>query len=208
LRDGLYWIVDSAPGSREVRFGKSDNADDGYLNRGFLLRMTGEISGQMSLTAATEVIGNPASTNVNDIRWRSGRERVRCGQEMKNDEAEADKVSMRLKDLRLASELLAEAVKQENGARERIAERYCIQKSVITDRVKRMEQFFNVKLFTGAQRKTPTEAGKVMAVRGPQLMGVIELFTTMLRDASEPRRSLLEESGRSLRQSTTHDKEV
>lgn len=113
---------------------------------------------------------------------------------MKNEETKADKASMRLKDLLLTSELLAEAVKQENGARERIAERYDIQKSVITDRVRRMEQVFKVELFTGIQRKTPTEAGKVMAEYGPQLIGAIEHFAGMLRDASERRRSSLEES--------------
>jgi DNA-binding transcriptional LysR family regulator len=113
---------------------------------------------------------------------------------MKNEETEANKASMRLKDLLLTSELLAEAVAQENGARERIAQKYEIQKSVITDRVRRMEQFFNVELFTGAQRKTPTEAGKVMAEYGPQLIGVIEHFAEMLREASEQRRSSLEES--------------
>lgn len=104
---------------------------------------------------------------------------------MKNDETEADKASMRLKDLQLTSELLAEAVAQENGARERIAERYGIQKSVITDRVRRMERFFGVDLFKGPQRKTPTKAGEQMAKYGPRLIEEIEHFAETLRDASE-----------------------
>jgi DNA-binding transcriptional LysR family regulator len=104
---------------------------------------------------------------------------------MKNDETEADKASMRLKDLRLASELLAEAVAQENGARERVAERYGIQKSVITDRVRRIEKFFGVDLFKGTQRKTPTRAGEKMAKYGPMLISEIEDCAVMLRRASE-----------------------
>jgi DNA-binding transcriptional LysR family regulator len=104
---------------------------------------------------------------------------------MKSDESEADKASMRLKDLQLTSELLAEAVAQENGARERIAERYGIQKSVITNRVKRIEQFFGVNLFEGPQRKTPTSAGKWMAKYGPEIVTEIEQFAERLRDVSE-----------------------
>ena len=102
---------------------------------------------------------------------------------MKSDEAEADKASIRLKDLQLTAELLAEAVAQENGARDRIAERYGIRKSVITDRVRRMERFFSVDLFTGPQRKTPTAAGRLMAKHGPKLIGEVERFVGILRDA-------------------------
>ena len=104
---------------------------------------------------------------------------------MKSDETEAGKASMRLKDLQLTAELLAEAVAQENGARERIAERYGIQKSVITDRVRRMERFFSVDLFTGPQRKTPTASGRLMAKYGPMLIGEIERFVGILRGARE-----------------------
>lgn len=101
---------------------------------------------------------------------------------MKSDETKAD---MRLKDLQLTSELLAEAVAQENGARERIAEKHGIQKSVITDRVRRIEQFFGVNLFEGPQRKTPTGAGKWMADYGPKIVIEIEEFAERLREASE-----------------------
>jgi DNA-binding transcriptional LysR family regulator len=102
---------------------------------------------------------------------------------MKSDVTKADKTSMRLKDLHLTAELLAEAVAQENGARDRIAERYGIRKSVITDRVRRMERFFSVDLFTGPQRKTPTAAGRLMAKHGPKLIGEVERFVGILRDA-------------------------
>jgi DNA-binding transcriptional LysR family regulator len=105
--------------------------------------------------------------------------------QIKGDEVEADKSSMRLKDLRLTAELLAEAVAQENGARERIAERHGIQKSVITDRVRRMEHFFGVSLFTGPQRKRPTEAGRLMAKYGPKLIEEIEHFAEILRSAGK-----------------------
>jgi DNA-binding transcriptional LysR family regulator len=104
---------------------------------------------------------------------------------MVNGETEADKASMRLIDLQMTSDLLAEAVAQENGARERIAEKYEIQKSVITDRVRRMERFFGVALFKGPQRKTPTRAGEQMAKYGPRLIEEIEHFAETLRDASE-----------------------
>ena len=104
---------------------------------------------------------------------------------MTSGETEADKASMRLKDLQLTSELLAEAVAQENGARERIAERYGLQKSVITDRVRRMERLFGVDLFKGPQRKTPTRAGEQMAKYGPRLIEEIGHFAEMLRDAHE-----------------------
>jgi hypothetical protein len=104
---------------------------------------------------------------------------------MKKDADDADKTSMRLKDLQLTAELLSEAVAQENGARERVAERRGIQKSVITDRVRRMERFFEVKLFTGPQHKTPTAAGRKMARYGPQLMEEIGHFAEILRNAQE-----------------------
>ena len=97
---------------------------------------------------------------------------------MKNDE-------MRLKDLRLATELLVEAVGQENGARERVAKRYGIQKSVITNRVQRIEEFFGVDFFKGAQRRTPTKAGEKMAKFGPKLIDAFEHCAVMLRRASE-----------------------
>lgn len=104
---------------------------------------------------------------------------------MKNEETEANKADMRLKDLQLTSELLAEAVAQENGARERIAEKHRIQKSVITDRVRRIEQFFGVNLFEGPQRKTPTTAGKWMAKYGLEIVTEIEQFAERLREVSE-----------------------
>ncbi|MGM4990521.1 LysR family transcriptional regulator [Tardiphaga sp. 841_E9_N1_2] len=104
---------------------------------------------------------------------------------MKSGDTEADKASMRLKDLQLTAELLSEAVAHENGARERVAERHGIQKSVITDRVRRMERFFEVKLFTGPQRKTPTAAGRKMAQYGPKLMEEIGHFAAILREAHE-----------------------
>ncbi|ACF02304.1 hypothetical protein Rpal_3805 [Rhodopseudomonas palustris TIE-1] len=103
------------------------------------------------------------------------------------DDIEADRASMRLKDLQLTAELLSEAVQQENGARERVAGRHGIRKSVITDRVRRMERFFGVDLFTGPQRKTPTEAGRLMAKYGPRLIEEIEHFAGILRDASVSR---------------------
>ncbi|WP_445491047.1 LysR family transcriptional regulator [Rhodopseudomonas sp. RCAM05734] len=104
---------------------------------------------------------------------------------MKMDTEGADKASMRLKDFQLTAELLSEAVAQEDGARERVAERHGIQKSVITDRVRRMERFFEVKLFTGPQRKTPTAAGRKMARYGPRLIDEIGHFADILRDAQK-----------------------
>jgi hypothetical protein len=108
------------------------------------------------------------------------------GANMNNDTTDAPKTSMRMQDLRLTVELLGEAVEQERGARERIAERYGIRKSVITNRVDRMETFFGVMLFTGPQRKTPTAAGRVMARYGPRLIQEFEEFAGMLQDASKP----------------------
>lgn len=92
---------------------------------------------------------------------------------------------MRLKDLRLTTELLVEAVANERGARERIADRHGIQKSVITDRVGRIEQFFGIALFDGPQRKSPTNAGKMMARYGPRLLEEIGHFGAMLQEARD-----------------------
>lgn len=93
--------------------------------------------------------------------------------------------SLRLKDLQLVTELLAEAVEREARARERIANRYGIQKSVITDAVGRIERFFGVEMFCGPQRKTPTAAGRQVARWGPRLLSEIEYFAEMLRDARD-----------------------
>jgi DNA-binding transcriptional LysR family regulator len=97
----------------------------------------------------------------------------------------AETESMRLSDFRLATDLLIEAVDQEHGARDRIAERYGIRKSVISNQVERIELFFDVKLFTGPQRKTPTAAGRVLATHGPRLLKMVEDFGGMLRDAQD-----------------------
>lgn len=104
---------------------------------------------------------------------------------MKEKTTAASTESMRLIDLQTTVELMVEAVAIEHGARERVAERHRIQKSVITNRVGRMEEFFGVALFTGPQRKTPTAAGKLMARYGPKLLEEIDHFAGMLRDASE-----------------------
>lgn len=92
---------------------------------------------------------------------------------------------MRLKDLELVAELLAEAVANEEGARDRVAVRHGIQKSVISDRVQRIERYFNVPLFTGPQRKTPSAAGELMARYGPKLIDEMHHFAEMLLNASE-----------------------
>ncbi|UCI29454.1 LysR family transcriptional regulator [Mesorhizobium sp. B4-1-4] len=104
---------------------------------------------------------------------------------MKEKTTAASTESMRLIDLQTTAEVLAEAVANENGARERVAERRDIRKSVITDRVRRMEEFLGVGLFTGPQRKAPTAAGKMMARYGPKLIEEIDHFAGILRDASE-----------------------
>jgi len=117
--------------------------------------------------------------------------------QIKSDEVKADNSSMRLKDLHLTAELLAEVVAQESGARERIAKRHGIQKSVITDRVRRMERFFCVELFTGPQRKSPTEAGRLMAKYGPKLIEEIEHFAGILRGCRQTGRNSLNHSTRS-----------
>jgi len=89
---------------------------------------------------------------------------------------------MRLLDLRLTVEVLVEAVANVDGARDRVAARHEIQKSVITDRVGRIETFFGVALFGGPQRKDPTKAGHYMARYGPLLISEIEYFSQMIRD--------------------------
>ena len=88
--------------------------------------------------------------------------------------------SLRLKDLSLTAELLVAAVEQQDGARERIASKHGIRKSVITNRVARIEKFFGVALFTGPQRKTPTAAGRTMAKYGPSLIAEFDHFAEML----------------------------
>jgi hypothetical protein len=126
------------------------------------------------------------------------RRELKVGQ-IKSDEVKADKSSMRLKDLQLAAELLSEAVAQENGARERLAERHGIQKSVITDRVRRIERFFGVELFTGPQRKSPTESGRLMAKYGPKLIEKIEHFAEILRAARENDEAMCSKRRKSVR---------
>lgn len=90
---------------------------------------------------------------------------------------------MRLTDLRLTVELLVEADDNSDGARDRVAARKGIRKSVIADRVKRIENFFGVSLFDGPQRKGLTKAGRFMARYGPKLISEIEDFSQMIRDA-------------------------
>ena len=90
--------------------------------------------------------------------------------------------SMRLTDLRLTVELLVDAGANQDGARDRVAKRNEIQKSVITDRVRRIESFFGVPLFGGPQRKELTKAGRFMARYGPRLISEIEDFSQMIRD--------------------------
>lgn len=107
---------------------------------------------------------------------------------MKQAITEADIAQFRLKDLHLTIELLVDAVAEEQGARDRIAQRHRISKSVITDRVKRIETFFSVSLFGGPQRKMPTAAGRLLARRGPQFLKEMEAFSEMLRDAEEDAR--------------------
>ncbi len=89
----------------------------------------------------------------------------------------------RLADMRFVIELLVEACAQEKGARERLATKYGIRKSVITDRVARIETFVGVPLFTGPQRRTPTGAGRALAHRGPQFLDMVTHFVGMLHDA-------------------------
>lgn len=104
---------------------------------------------------------------------------------MASQSGEEPSRDMRLKDLQLTTELLIEAVANERGARERIADLHEIQKSVITDRVGRIEQFFGVALFGGPQRKRPTAAGVLMAEYGPRLLAEIDHFTAMLQEARD-----------------------
>lgn len=89
---------------------------------------------------------------------------------------------MRLTDLETTIELLVEANSNVDGARDRVAARHSIQKSVITDRVRRTEEFFRAKLFGGPQRKEPTGAGKFVARRGPQLLAEIAFFGELVRE--------------------------
>lgn len=89
----------------------------------------------------------------------------------------------RLADLRFVIELVVEACLQEKGARERVATRHGVRKSVITDRVARIETFVGLALFAGPQRKTPTAAGRELARRGPQFLDMVAAFVEMLHDA-------------------------
>ncbi len=89
---------------------------------------------------------------------------------------------LRLTDLSLTVDLMVEASTNTDGARDRIAARNGIQKSVITDRVKRIETFLGVQLFDGPQRKDLTKAGKFMARYGPRLISEIEDFTQLIRE--------------------------
>lgn len=59
FRDGLYRVADPALG-RVKHHAKNqisirDDEIEGYLRRGFLLRMRGEVSGQVNLIAASEI---------------------------------------------------------------------------------------------------------------------------------------------------------
>lgn len=92
--------------------------------------------------------------------------------------------TMRLTDLRLTVELLVEADAEPDGARDRVAARKDVRKSVITDRVNRIENFFDVSLFGGPQRKELTKAGHFMARYGPKLISEIEDFSQLIRDAA------------------------
>ncbi|MET3614757.1 uncharacterized protein (DUF433 family) [Rhizobium aquaticum] len=92
--------------------------------------------------------------------------------------------SLRFTDLTLTVDLLVEALENKDGARDRIAKRHGIQKSVITDRVRRIEAFFDAELFGGPQRKDLTEAGKFAAKYGPRLISEIEEFAAMIQDAA------------------------
>lgn len=102
------------------------------------------------------------------------------GQTERNSRTE----SMRLKDLALTIELLGEAVADPSGARDRVAARHGIRKSVITNRVARMEAYFGLQLFGGPQRKTPTPAGLKAAEYGPRLLRELDYFAEMLRSTS------------------------
>lgn len=89
---------------------------------------------------------------------------------------------MRLTDLETTIELLVEAHANVDGARDRVAARHSIQKSVITDRVKRTEEYFGADLFSGPQRKEPSRAGRFVALRGPQLLAEIQYFGELVRE--------------------------
>ncbi|HDZ72259.1 MAG TPA: LysR family transcriptional regulator [Aurantimonas coralicida] len=94
----------------------------------------------------------------------------------------------RLSDFRFVTELLAEAQTREDGARDRIAKKHGIQKSVITGRVGRIEKFLGTTLFSGPQRKSPTAAGRELATRGPQFLRMVEDFVAMIGDVDERER--------------------
>lgn len=89
---------------------------------------------------------------------------------------------MRLTDLQTTIELLVEANVNIDGARDRVAARHSIQKSVITDRIKRTEEFFGARLFGGPQRKEPTKAGQFVGRRGQGLLDEIEFFAERVRE--------------------------
>lgn len=97
---------------------------------------------------------------------------------------------LRLTDLRFVIELVIEAVEQEKGARDRIAERHGVRKSVITNRVDRIQAFLGLDLFTGPQRLTLTAAGCELAKRGPQFLIMMKDFVGMLHDAEAYERRL------------------
>lgn len=92
---------------------------------------------------------------------------------------------MRLTDLQTTIELLIEANVNIDGARDRLAARHSIQKSVITDRVKRTEEFLGAQLFGGPQRKEPTKAGKFVGRYGHRLLDEIEFFAERVREEAE-----------------------
>lgn len=59
FRDGLYRVADPALGRvkhhAENQIAIRDEEIEGYLQRGFFLRMRGEINGQVNLIAASEI---------------------------------------------------------------------------------------------------------------------------------------------------------
>lgn len=64
FRDGLYRMADPALGRTKHHSANqiAIRADEieGYLRRGFLLRMRGEVSGQVNLIVASEIIRKPS----------------------------------------------------------------------------------------------------------------------------------------------------
>lgn len=89
---------------------------------------------------------------------------------------------MNLIDLQVTVELLVEASQNEKGARDRICKKWNIHKSVVGDRVRRIEEFFDVKFMGGPQLKTPTASGRFMAKYGPRLMDEIANFAELVRE--------------------------